>query len=193
MDRFKPSVRISRAAALTLAVILSTLTWAAPASAQGESYTFTAGLLGTLGGSQDADPGDELDNTGFQVNLGAVTHPANHLTVRLGQLGLDSADLFENLTDADLTYATIGGEYRYRHSYYDSGLYLALGAYRLEGTDAFSGADADETSLGVSAGATGEFPITPTFSIQAEVSGHYVDFDAAQIFVMGGVGVVFHF
>ncbi|MGD2115093.1 MAG: hypothetical protein PVG07_08570 [Acidobacteriota bacterium] len=193
MDRFKPSARTHRAVVLSLAALLWSLAWAPPADAQGENYTFTAGVLGTLGGSQDADPGDELDNTGFQINLGAVTQPANHLVVRLGNLGLDSAEQFVNLTDADLTYATIGGEYRYRHSYYDSGLYLALGAYRLEGDDAFTGADADETSLGLSAGATGEFPITPRFSVQAELSGHFVDFDAAQVFVIGGVGVVVHF
>lgn len=199
MDRTDPSARITRAARIPAfaALALSALFWlvggSAPVHAQGENYTFSAGLLGTIGGSQDAEPGDELDNKGLQVNLGVVTRQAEHLVVRVGRLGLDSADRFEDLTDADLTYATVGGEYRYRHPYYDSGVYLALGAYRLEGNDVFTGEGRDDTALGLALGATGEFPINPRLAVQAEISGHYADLDSAQIFVMGGVGLVVHF
>jgi hypothetical protein len=158
-----------------------------------ESYTFSVGALGGLGGSVDADVGDSLDNTGFQLNLGMVLQPANHLVLRIGQLGLDSDERFENLTDADLTYATIGGEYKYRHVYYDSGIYLALGGYRLEGNDFFTGEGEEDTAVGLALGVTGDFPITRGLSLQIEISGHYADFENASVFAMGHGGLVVHF
>ena len=165
---------------------------APPAADAQETYTFTVGAVGGIGGSIDADPGDELDNTGFQLNLGMVIQPQNHLVLRLGTLDLDSGERFEDLTGASLTYATIGGEYKYRHSYYDSGVYLALGGYRLEGDD-LAGRDRDDTAIGLALGVTGEFPITRWLGVQIELSGHYADFDRANLFAMGHAGLVFHF
>jgi hypothetical protein len=40
---------------------------------------------------------------------------------------------------------------------------------------------------------TGEFPITRWLGFQVELSGHYVDFDRANLFAMGHAGVVVHF
>lgn len=178
---------------LGVAAIAMALALLVPGAAHAqETYTFTVGLLGGLGGSLDADVGDELDNTSFQLNLGMVFEPSDHLVVRIGRLGLDSGDRFEDLTDADLTYLTIGGEYRYRHAYYDSGVYLALGGYRLEGTD-LGGVDQDETAVGVALGVTGDFPITRWLSFQIELSGHYADLDRANVFAMGHAGVAVHF
>ena len=184
----RPNPRFLAACAL---VLLPVLVAPGGLAAQQEIYTFSAGLLGSIGGSPDAEPGDALDNLGFQLNLSMVASPANHLVLRVGRLALDSDDVFENLVDADLTYATIGGEYRYRHGYYDSGLYLALGGYSLDG-DAIFGED-DETAIGLALGATGDFGINPWLSVVAEVSGHYADFDAAQFFVMANVGLAVHF
>jgi len=157
-----------------------------------ETYTFTVAALGGMGGSLDADVGDEIDNTGFQLDLGLVIEPSNHLVLRLGKMDLDSSGQFEDLTGADLTYATIGGEYRYRHSFYDSGLYLALGGYRLEGTG-LTGKSEEETAVGLALGVTGDFPIRNWLSIQVEVSGHYVDFDRANLYGMGHAGLAIHF
>lgn len=196
MERHSPSAPSSRIlplTALAAGALALALAFAPPAQAQPELYNFSVGLLGTVGGSEDVSPGDELDNTGFQLDLGMVTEPGEHLIVRLGQLGLDSADQFGNLTDADMAYLTIGGEYRFRHPFYDSGIFLALGGYQLQGDDVASGESRDETSLGLSLGATGEFAINPSLGVVVEVSGHYVDFDEAQIFLMGGVGLVVHF
>jgi hypothetical protein len=157
-----------------------------------ELYTFTVGVLGGIGGSFDANPGDSLTNTGFQVNLGLITEPGTHLVLRTGRLSLDQDEFFGSLHDAELKYATIGGEYRYRETYFESGLYIALGGYRLEGIAA-SGRQARDTSWGLAVGATGELPIKQWLGIQAEISGHYIDFDEAQFFAMGQAGVVFHF
>lgn len=193
MDRPNPS----RSFPLNLPAVMAACTLAlallAPGAAQAqETYTYTVGLLGGLGGSLDADVGDDLDNTGFQLNLGMVFQPQDHLVVRVGQLGLDSSERFQDLTDADLTYLTIGGEYRYRHAYYDSGIYLALGGYRLAGTD-LGGSDRDDTSIGLALGLTGDFPIRRWLSFQVELSGHYADLDQAQIFAMGHAGLAVHF
>lgn len=187
MERPRPTRRtLLVATCLCLAGLLP----AAEAAAQ-EQYTFTTGLFGGLGGSLDAEPGDALDNTGFQANFGMVIQPGTHLVVRVGQLDLDKDGLFLDLATAELTYATIGGEYRYRHRFYDSGVYVALGGYRLEGNE-LSGSTRDETAAGLGVGITGEFPITRWLGVQLEVSGHYATFDDAQLFAMGHGGFVIH-
>ena len=174
-----------------LLLILGLLLLPAAAGAQ-ELYSYTVGVFGGLGGSFDADPGDSLTNTGFQVNLGVVTEPRTHLVLRTGRLKLDEDEFFGSLRDAELNYATIGGEYRSRGEFYDSGIYVALGGYRLEGTTA-AGDDSRDTSWGLSVGVTGELPIKRWIGVQAEISGHYIDFDEEQFFAMGHAGIVFHF
>lgn len=178
------TVRVT--ARLTLAFLLT-----ASAVAAQEGNTFSAALLGTIGGSLDAEPGDDLSNTGFQVNLGMWTEPRTQVVVRAGRVALDKDEFFNSLTDADLTYATIGGEYRSRESYYDSGVYISLGAYRLTGDRA--GRQEDETAPGLSIGVTGEFRINRWAGVLVELSGHYADFDESQVFGLGNAGLVFRF
>lgn len=175
-----------------LLLAFSLLLLPAAAGAQ-ELYTYTVGVFGGLGGSLDANPGGSLTNTGFQVNLGLVTEPQTHLVLRAGRLNLDKDKLFGSLSSAGLEYVTLGGEYRFSEEFYESGAYVALGAYRLNGTQAASGRDSREETWGVSAGFTGELPIRHWLGVQAEISGHYVDFREEQFFVMGHLGVAFHF
>lgn len=156
-----------------------------------ELYTFTAGLLGGIGGSLDADPGDDLGNTGYQLNLTMVTEPRTHVGFRLGRLGLDSEELFGSLSDAELSYITLAGEYRFPESVYESGVYLGLGGYRLEGTR--GDRDEADTSLGLVVGVTGEFRVTHWLGVLVELSGHYADFEEAQLFAMGHGGIALHF
>ena len=174
-----------------LALTIGLLLLPGAAGAQ-ELYSYTVGVFGVLGGSVDAEPGDSLTNTGYQLNLGLVTEPHTQLVLRTGRLTLDEDERFGPLGDAELTYATIGGEYRTPEKFFDSGIYIALGGYRLEGTTA-SGRDSRENSWGLALGATGELPINRWLGVQAEISGHYVDFDEQQFFVMGNVGVAVHF
>jgi hypothetical protein len=157
-----------------------------------ELYTYSVGLLGGIGGSFDANPGGSLTNQSFQLNLGMVTEPHTHLILRVGKLSLDKDSLFGSLSNANLDYVTIGGEYRARQSVWDSGLYLALGGYRLDGNQP-SGRDRQETSVGLAVGATGELPITRHFAVLAEVSGHYIHFRDAQFFGMAHGGFAIHF
>ena len=158
-----------------------------------ELYTYTVGLLGGIGGSFDADPGGSFTNKSFQLNLGMVTEPHTHLILRTGKLSLDKDNHFGSLRNADLDYLTIGGEYRARQAVWESGLYLALGGYRLNGTEAATGRDRAETSVGLALGATGELPINRHLGLLAEISGHYINFREAQFFGMGHVGLALHF
>jgi hypothetical protein len=173
---------------LTLAALLA-LPGAAHAQ---ELYTYTASLLGGLGGSPNPDQGDGFGNTGLQLNLGMVTEARTHVDLRLGRLALDSDDSFGSLSDAELSYATIGGEYRFPEGYYDSGLYVAIGGYRLEGTRANGRSDQD-TALGAAIGLTGEFEINRHLGVLIELSGHYADLEEAQVFGMAHAGISFHF
>ncbi|HEX4963637.1 MAG TPA: hypothetical protein VF173_22615 [Thermoanaerobaculia bacterium] len=157
-----------------------------------ELYTYSVSLLGGIGGSFDANPGGSLTNSSFQLNLGMVTEPHTQLVLRAGKLALDKDNPFTTLLDADLQYLTIGGEYRARQGVLDSGLYLALGGYRLNGTQ-IAGRDERETSVGVAVGATGELPLTRHVGILAEFSGHYVNFREVQFFGMAHAGVSIHF
>lgn len=174
-----------------IAVLAGLLLLPGAARAQ-ETYNYSAAVLGGIGGSLDAEPGDDLSNTGFQLNLSMVTDPRTHVGVRVGQLGLDADEFFGSLSEADLTYVTVGGEYRFDETWYDSGIYLGLGGYRLEGTD-FAGGDSRDTSLGLTIGVTGEFKVNHWLGVLLELSGHYVDFEEAQVFGMGHGGIAVHF
>jgi|CXWL01.1.fsa_nt_gi hypothetical protein len=188
-----PSPKSRGSRVLVAVTLAAAAALAGPASAE-ELYTFTVGVLGGAGGSLDADPGDDLANTGFQLNLAMVTQARTHVVVRAGQFGLADAGQFgAELFDADLSYVTISGEYRYRHSYYESGMFLGLGGYKLNGFDLGTGEERDETSIGVTVGATGEFAFNRHFSFVAEVAGHYVELDEAQLFATAHAGFSIHF
>jgi hypothetical protein len=163
----------------------------AAAGAQ-ELYNYTVGVLGGIGGSFDASPGNSLTNSNLQLNLGIVTDPGTHVVLRAGRLALDKSTFFGSLSGADMKYLTIGGEYRYQESTYQSGIYAALGAYRLQGTSSSNRKDSQDT-WGASVGFTGELPVKRWLGIQAELSGHYVNFKEAQFFAMAQAGIVFHF
>ncbi len=162
----------------------------APAQAQ-ELYNYTVfGSFG-LGGAPGSDTDDSLGNNGYQLGFSLVTEPRTHLGLRLGELSFDDEPQ-GGLLDADLTYLTLGGEYRFRETYYDSGIYLALGGYRLEGTDALGNSD-EETAVGLALGLTGEFDINRRFGVLVELSGHYTDLDAFDLLVLGHIGLAVHF
>lgn len=180
-------------AVLATLVVLGTLAVAAPASAQvQETYNYTASLFAGVAGSTDADPGDGVDNGALQLGLNFVTKPRTQIALRLGRFDLDSEELFGGLRDAELTYITVAGQYRLSEGYYDSALFAGLGLYDLDGTPVLGDSDS-ETSAGLQLGVLGDFAINRRFSFLLELSGHYVDFDDANVFVMGMAGVGFHF
>ena len=180
-----------RASILCAAALGGLLLVPSGASAQ-QLYSFTVSAAAGIGGSFDADPGDGFDHGTFQLGAALVTEPQTLVGVRYGEIGFGSGEPLESLFDADLSYLTLAGEYKFDQTFYEAGMYVGLGGYRLEGTDA-GGASQDDTSFGLVVGVTGEFPITRRFGVVVEFAGHYTDLDEAQIFATGVGGVAVHF
>lgn len=173
-------------------VVVAVLAVTSPLAAQ-ELYTHTLSAFGGLGGSIDADPGDDLDNSGFQLGASMVTEDSTRIALRAGRIGLAGGERFESLLDADLSYVTLSGEYRFRETYYAHWVYIGLGGYRVEGDDLFTGGESDDTALGLVIGLVGEFNLTRRLDFVVELSGHYADLDEASIFALGHAGLAFHF
>jgi hypothetical protein len=153
-----------------------------------ELYTFTVGVMGGIGGSPDT-ASSSFDRRSLQVNLQFETDPRTQVGIRVGQIDLaDGGERINGLFEPKLQYVSVGGEYRTRQSYYDSGIFIALGGYRLEGSGGSS-----QTAAGVSAGATGEFNFNRHFGVIAEIAGHYADLDDLQYFGTAQIGLAFHF
>lgn len=185
---------MQRTRGVTALLLMTAALFLAPAAAGAqELYTFTIGLLGTLGGSLDSDVGNDLTNPGVQLNLTMVTEPRTHVGFRLGTLEVGEDGVFGNLGNADLSYITIGGEYRVRYRFYDSGFFAGLGGYRLEGTSLATGASQDETGLGLVLGLSGDFQLTRNFSFVVELAGHYADLNVGDTFLTGHAGIAYHF
>jgi hypothetical protein len=169
----------------------------APAGAQAqEAYTFTVSGLVGVGGSLNANFGDGIDNSTYQLNISMVTQPKTHVGLRLGTIDLAIPDGFGDsgsLFDAELTYANISGEYRYSYNWYESGIFLGLGAYNLEGISSLTGLTDDSTAIGAVLGLTGEFSMSKHFGILIEIAGHWADLEEASSFLTAHAGVSFHF
>ncbi len=193
-DRRSRPGRAGRLAGLTLLATLVTLALPAAAPAQ-ELYNWTVGVMGGVGGSVDVKPGSRnFDNGSWQVEGLVSTESHALLGLRLGQLSLGGkSTLFGTRTGADLSYVTLAGQYMFQESYYDSGIYLGLGVYRLGGNDAVTGASSSKTVAGGVFGLTGDFRATRRVSVVVELSGHYIDIRNAHIFAMAHGGLALHF
>ena len=191
MTRTASRIPVLVTVAPILALVLALA--AAPRASAGGLYIYTASALLGAGGSVDADPGDGFGNTGYQLGFSYTTEPRTRIGVRAGQMGLGDGGDFANLHDADLTYATISGEYLFAEPYYDSWVFLGLGYYRLGGNDRFLGGDHEQGTIGGTLGISGEFQVWRQIDFVVELSGHYADFDQTQIFGMAHAGVSFHF
>ena len=141
----------------------------------------TLGLLGGVGGSPESE---EYTSTSVQVLAGLEIANRTHVQLRAGQLDVDFAQ-----RATDLTYVTLGSEYRFDADFYDSGIILGLGWYQLGEAIGLP----EEDALGLYGGVTGEFTLTDRWSLLVEFTGHWADLDAAQVFLHGHVGIAVHF
>lgn len=178
-------MRLPRPVSLSILALLA-LGFVPAASSAQSSANYSVGLMLGVGGSTDAEPDTEFGNVSFQAYFAMKTQPKTEFVARLGQLALDTEGSF---FDADLTYLTLTGEYEFPGGGYESGLFLGLGIYNLNGD---FGID-DESALGLTVGTTGDFRLTDRLSLMLELSGHYADLDYAQFFLMGHVGIAYHF
>jgi hypothetical protein len=193
-DRRPQPARPTRVASLALLAVLVALALPGPAAAQ-NLFNWTVGVMGGAGGSPDVKPGSRsFSNLGWQVEGLALTEHRTFLGLRLGHLALgDKSTLFGSRVGADLSYLTLAGQYNYVESYYESGIYLGLGAYRLGGKDAVTGGSASKTVAGGVFGLTGDFRASRRISVLIELSAHYIDIRNAHIFAMAHGGLAVHF
>ena len=165
---------------------------ALPRTASAEPYIASLNLLAGVGGSIDGEPTSGFGNANFELGVAVPTDVNTVVSLRLGKLDLSKRSSFEGLTDADLEYVSVAGEYRFAENYYTSGIFMGLGAYRLGG-EAASGHQ-DETQVGVILGVDGEFQITRRLYFLVQVAGHWVNFThAAQMYANAQAGLAFHF
>jgi len=166
----------------------------APARAV-EPYVMTVGVLGGIGGPLSADePDPGTGQRALELQIGLVTEPRTLLELRVGRLDFGEDDQLGDFFDPQLDYVTISGEYRFYKNWYDSGIFIGLGGYRLSGiVGGPFGSDDDKTVVGLTGGVTGEFEIARHFSLLGQISGHYVDLDESPLFAtaMAGVNVRF--
>lgn len=162
----------------------------APSVSVADTTWWKAGIFAGLGGTEDADQAPGYDNNALQLNLAMVGEAGTLLVVRVGQFDFGDEAL-DGILEPEMRWATIGGEYRFRGRWFESGMYLALGGYQLDGF--VGGLAEDQTAWGLSLGTTAEWRLSRHFSIDAELAGHWADFDEAQLFLVGLVGVSVHF
>lgn len=168
-------------------LVLAAFVVALPAVGQAQELQFyRVGFVGGLS-SSDQDAGD-LDNSALQASFGFATGERSRLGVRVGRLGFGDDDVLNDVVDPDLTYVTVAGEVLFEETIYDSGIYLGLGGYRLQGDD---GARISE--LGVTLGYTGDFEITRHLSVALELAGHFADFADDKLFGQAMAGIALHF
>jgi hypothetical protein len=157
-----------------------------------DPHSMVITVLGGIGGSQDAEPGSGFGNNAVQLGFTLVTEPQTGIDFRIGRLDLSNEDEFGVLHDAELDYLQVGGEYLFNEGYYQSGVYLGLGGYRLDGTLA-DGTDESETALGGALILLGDFTLTRIIALRVELSGHYVLLDDARLFAMAQAGLALRF
>ena len=157
-----------------------------------DNYTFTAAIQGGVGGSLDVSGEEPFDASALQLSIGMVTQDRTLAVVRMGRLEFDDDHLFAGRLGAEVEYLNVAGEYRFRQPAYDFGLFMGLGAYRISGDPIGFVAD-EETVLGFTLGATGDFDVTRHLSIVAEFDFHYALFDDANLYGLALAGLAIHF
>ena len=166
---------------------------AGAAHAQDEKYPYRVSALVGLGGPISSGDGDSssLDNGTYQLGFAWISDTDILVGVRYGQIDFGDEEGIGGRSGSDLSYATIGGEYLFNEGYYVSGVYLGLGWYDVGEDD--RGEIGSDSAIGLGLGLTGDFRLTPRFSILVELSGHYTDLDDADLLAMGHAGVAYRF
>lgn len=158
----------------------------APTSLQAADLrSFTASFLGGFGGSVDQNESG-FSNLSWQLGLAIEREARTQFGVRLGRIDFDQSSGADPLSDSKLNYVSVGGEYRSHESLYESGLFLGLGLYDLDG-------DTSQTELGATLGVTGDFELTKSWTVLIELAGHITQHESAEIFATGLAGFAFHF
>ena len=184
---------------IPLAALMLVALFVVPPSVAAQGYTVTVnGLLG-LGGSIDKT-GPGFGNLNWQLGFSNALDKRTHFGIRVGGLEFGSSDQLGDLTNPDLKYITLAGEYRERAAagsgrFMESGVFLGLGYYQLNGDSFEDGRSVSQKSLGLTVGVTGDLPLNRkrNLALRIEVQGHWADLEAASLFAMAQVGISYRF
>jgi hypothetical protein len=148
-------------------------------------HTLTA-LVG-VGSSLDVDATD-LEHKVLQAGYSFETGDNTRVGVRVGRYSFAKDMTLNGFRDPRLTYGTAAGELRFDEAVYDSGIYIGLGVYRMEGA-----VGDHEVEIGFTLGYNGEFEVSRHFSVALELAGHFADFPQHQSFAQLMGGLAWHF
>jgi len=184
---------------IPLAALIVIAPFVVPRTAEGQGYTFTVnGLLGFGGSIDKTDPG--FGNLNWQLGFSNTIERRTHFGIRVGGLGFGSTDQLGDLTNADLTYITLAGEYRERAAagsgrFLESGVFVGLGYFQLKGDSLLDGERISDGSLGLVVGVTGDLPLNRrrNLALRIEIQGQFADLDAASLFAMAQAGLSYRF
>lgn len=173
------------------AVVLVVLGLGTAAAGAQETYSFTAFVSGGAAGAFDVEESSDFGQEALQAGFGMYTDSRTLVVVRAGRLAIADGLAGSGLVDAELDYANVAGEYRFRQPAYDFGIFLGLGSYRL----AANGANGNrrQNELGAVLGFNGDFDLTRRLSFVAEVDLHYVPFEETRLYGAALVGIAVHF
>ncbi len=184
---------------IPVTTLLLVASFVIPRSAEAQGYTFTVnGLLGVGGSIDETDPG--FGNLNWQLGFSNVLEERTHFGIRVGGLEFGSKDRLGDLTNPDLKYITLAGEYRERPAagsgrFMETGVFLGLGYYQLNGDSIEDGQNESQKSLGLTVGVTGDLPLNRkrNVALRVELQGHWADLEAASLFAMAQVGISYRF
>ena len=163
---------------LTLALFL---VLAAPALAQDNTVGLLIGTSEFLEDSISFDLGADVQEFWYSRDLEAGTV----LRLKLGQADFeveeDDSELLAG--DYEVEYALALIEYRFHEVYGSTSLFFGPGVYRQQGVDQ------EESNFGLSAGVSGDFPVTRRLGLVLEGAYHWVNFENEYEFLTIGGGV----
>ena len=171
--------------ALLPAFVVLSLLLASSGAAEDRPRRFSF-LLGG-GGSLYSDNSSGFSRS-FQLGFSFEKEKDTLVAFRYGQLAFDDGVDGDGFSTADLTYLTAAGEYWFNEGYYESGIFFGIGAYDLE-THSAQGSS-DDTAIGASLGVMGEFTVSKRMAMLLELSLHWADLDAVNLFGLGHAGLV---
>lgn len=183
---------------ITVAILVLAGPVLAPSESEGQAYTFTFGGLLGLGGSFDeSDAG--YGNFSGQLSFTNTVADNTLVGIRVGGISWGSNDELGPLTGPSLLYATVAGEYKetsgsFSGSFIESGVYIGLGYYKLDGDRTDGGVESDD-GFGLTVGVTGDLPVNKrrNLALRIELAGHYADLDAAQLFGTAMIGLAYRY
>lgn len=188
----------SKSSLLTFAVLAAVLAAVALPHKATADDTFSLLLQGGVGGPVNED---STSNAGFETafQLGFTVASRGDIQVggRAGRVDYSPGDQLGPFAAPTLDYLTLGGDYRFNEGFYQSGIFIGLGYYSLEGDVLIDPEGTtetrDETGVGLAIGVTGEFELAPKLGFVVEAIGHITDLQAQDLFVTVNAGFAFHF